>query len=73
MGSCLSAPLRRRCKMAVGETVADALAPLQARFTALMGDKAYLEQVMKQGAERASYIARKTISKVHRKIGYVTF
>lgn len=60
-------------KMAVGETVADALAPLQARFTALMGDKAYLEQVMKQGAERASYIARKTISKVHRKIGYVTF
>ncbi len=58
-------------KAAVGETVADSLAPLQARFNELMQDKAYLEQVMKNGAERASYIARKTISKVHRKIGYV--
>ncbi len=58
-------------KMAVGETVADALAPLRARFETLMQDKAYLEQVMKNGAEKASYIARKTISKVHRKIGYV--
>jgi tryptophanyl-tRNA synthetase len=57
--------------MAVGETVADALAPLQARFDALMKDKAYLETVMKDGSERANYIARKTISKVHRKIGYI--
>ena len=58
-------------KMAVGETVADCLAPLREKFDALMKDKAYLEQVMKNGAERASYIARKTISKVHKKIGYV--
>ena len=57
-------------KMAVGETVADALAPLQARFTALMGDKAYLEQCAKTGSERASYTARKTLRKVMKKVGF---
>ena len=58
-------------KLAVGETVADSLAPIRAEFDRLMQDKKYLEEVMKNGAERASYIARKTISKVHKKIGYV--
>ena len=58
-------------KLAVGETVADSLAPIRAEFDRLMQDKKYLEDVMKNGAERASYIARKTISKVHKKIGYV--
>jgi tryptophanyl-tRNA synthetase len=58
-------------KLAVGETVADSLAPLRERFDALMKDKAYLEQIMRSGAERANHIAMKTISKVHRKIGYV--
>ena len=58
-------------KLAVGETVADSLAPIRSEFDRLMQDKKYLEEVMKNGAERASYIARKTISKVHKKIGYV--
>ena len=39
--------------------------------TALMKDKGYLESVMKQGAERAGYVARHTLSKVYRKIGFV--
>ena len=58
-------------KAAVGEVTADALAPVQAEFNRLMGDKAYLEGVMKSGAEKASYYARKTLSKVRRKIGFV--
>lgn len=58
-------------KLAVGETVADALAPIHSRFDAYMQDKKYLEDVMKNGAERAQYIANRTISKVHKKIGYV--
>ena len=58
-------------KLAVGETVADSLAPIRTEFDRLMQDKKYLEEVMKSGAERANYIARKTISKVHKKIGYV--
>ena len=58
-------------KLAVGEVTADALLPVQNEFNRLMGDKAYLESVMKSGAEQASYYARKTLSKVRRKIGFV--
>ena len=58
-------------KAAVGEVTADALAPVQAEFNRLMGDKAYLEDVMKAGAEQAGRCARKTLSKVRRKIGFV--
>lgn len=58
-------------KAAVGEVTADALAPVQTEFARLMSDKAYLEGVMKSGAEQASYYARKTLSKVRRKIGFV--
>lgn len=59
-------------KLAVGETVADSLAPIRKKFDELMQDKKYLETVMKNGAESASRIAYKTIAKVHRKLGYVT-
>ena len=58
-------------KLAVGEVTADTLAPIQAEFKRLMADKAYLEGVMKSGAERAYRTARKTMSKVYRKIGFV--
>ncbi|MBQ0101320.1 MAG: tryptophan--tRNA ligase [Firmicutes bacterium] len=58
-------------KLAVGETVADALAPVHAEFDRLMADKAYLETVMKNGADYASYLANKTLSKVYRKVGFV--
>ncbi len=58
-------------KLAVGETCADALAPVQSKFNELLSDKAYLETVMKNGAEQASYFARKTLTKVKKKIGFV--
>ena len=58
-------------KLAVGETVADKLGPIRSEFDRLMGDKAYLEGVMRNGAESASRIARKTLSKVHKKLGFV--
>ena len=57
-------------KLAVGETVADALAPVHERFDKLMADKVYLESVMKEGSARAAYLARKTLSKVYRKVGF---
>ena len=59
-------------KAAVGEVCADGLAPVQARFNELMADKAYLESVMREGALKASHTARKTTSKVKRKLGFVT-
>ena len=57
-------------KLAVGETVADALAPIQKKRAELLADKAYLESVMKSGAGSAFKAARRTLSKVYRKIGF---
>ena len=57
--------------MAVGEACADGLAPVRDEFARLMADKAHLEAVMKAGADEAGFYARKTMSKVRRKIGFV--
>lgn len=57
-------------KLAVGETVADALAPIQEEQKRLLSDKAYTASVLKAGQERAFKAARKTLSKVYRKIGF---
>ncbi|MBQ7164373.1 MAG: tryptophan--tRNA ligase [Clostridia bacterium] len=56
-------------KIAVGEVVASALAPIRKRTAELLSDKAYLDEIMKKGAEQASYFANKTLSKVYRKVG----
>jgi len=57
-------------KLAVGEACADALSPLQAEFDRLTKDKAYLDSILREGTEKASYIAKKTIQKVYRKVGF---
>lgn len=57
-------------KLAVGETVADVLAPVQREQKRLLADKAYLGGILASGAERAYKIARKTLSKVYRKVGF---
>ena len=58
-------------KMAVGEACADGLAPVRDEFARLIADKAHLEAVMKAGADEAAYYARRTMSKVRRKLGFV--
>ena len=57
-------------KLAVGEAVADALAPVQAEQKRLLADKAYLNGVLASGAERAFKTARRTLGKVYRKVGF---
>ena len=58
-------------KLAVGEVCADALAPIQQKFNEYLSDKAMLENQMRKGAEEASYYARRTLSKVQKKLGFV--
>ena len=58
-------------KLAVGEVCADALAPVQEKYKCFINDKAQLEAQMKKGAEEASYVARRTLSKVQKKLGFV--
>lgn len=58
-------------KLAVGEVCADSLAPVREEFARLTADKAYLESVMKRGADEASHCAQRTLGKVKRKVGFV--
>lgn len=58
-------------KKRVGEAVIEFLKPVQAEYKKLLADKNYLQSVMKSGAERAARIARRTLSKVYRKVGFV--
>ncbi len=57
-------------KLAVGETVADVLAPVQARQRELLAEKKELAALLEAGRERAFYTSRKTLSKVYRKVGF---
>ncbi len=58
-------------KTAVGEAVAEELRPIQERLAVLIADKAQLTQLMKEGAEKAQYVAAKTLAKAQKKMGYV--
>ncbi|MBR1759377.1 MAG: tryptophan--tRNA ligase [Lachnospiraceae bacterium] len=57
-------------KTAVGESVVDLLTPLQARWKELDADKAYVDGIIKNNAERANYMAQKTLRKVQKKVGF---
>lgn len=57
-------------KMAVGEAVVAVLKPLQDRFAELSKDKAYLDSVIKNNAEKAEYYSTKTLRKVQKKVGF---
>lgn len=57
-------------KTAVGEAVVSVLNPLQTRYAEISKDKEYLDNVIKEGAEKASYYANKTLRKLQKKIGF---
>lgn len=58
-------------KMAVGEAVVEELRPIRESYEAIIKDKAALEALYREGAEKASYVARKTLSKAMKKVGFV--
>ncbi len=58
-------------KPAVGEAVVELLRPIREETERLLADKAYLEGVYRAGAEKASYVANKTLRKVYKKVGFL--
>lgn len=58
-------------KTAVGESVISELKPIQDEFNRIVADKTYIEKCYTENAPKAEYIARKTLSKVMKKVGYV--
>ena len=57
-------------KPAVGEAVVSVLKPLQDRVEELTKDKAYIDSIIKNNAEKAQYFANKTLRKVQKKVGF---
>lgn len=57
-------------KPAVGEAVVEALRPIREETERLLADKAYLETLYRQGAEKAAALANRTLRKVHKKVGF---
>ena len=58
-------------KPAVGEAVIETLRPIREEAERMIADKAYLQQVYTDGAQKAGFVARKTLRKVYKKIGLV--
>lgn len=58
-------------KPAVGDAVVETLRPIREEAERLISDKAYLQQIYTDGAQRASCVARKTLRKVYKKVGLV--
>ena len=58
-------------KAAVGEAVVETLRPIREETERILADKAYLESIYRAGAERAAYVANKTLRKVYKKVGFV--
>ncbi len=57
-------------KKTIADAVTDELRPVQERFKEISADKALLENCMREGAEKANYIASKTLRKMKKKVGY---
>ncbi len=58
-------------KLAVGESVVEMLRPVREQAEELLKNPDYLEKIYADGAMKASYLARKTLDKVYRKVGFV--
>ena len=58
-------------KTACGEAVAEMLRPFREQVEDLMKNKDYLDQVAREGAEKAARLAARTLSKVQKKVGFV--
>lgn len=56
-------------KTAVGEVVVNELAGIKAKYEELVSDKEELINTYRKSAEKAGYVARKTLRKVYKKVG----
>ena len=57
-------------KAAVAEAVAEELRPLREEYEHILSDKAYIEKCAAEGAQKAEHLARKTLRKVMKKVGF---
>lgn len=56
-------------KIKVGEAVVETIEPIRQEKNKILTDKAYIDDVLKIGAEKAERLAYRTLSKVYKKLG----
>ena len=59
-------------KESLADLIIDILLPIQSEYNNLINDKNYLENILRDNANEAYKISRKTLSKVQRKIGFIS-
>ena len=60
-------------KEAVAEAIIAEFTPIQARYNEILADKEGLNAMLRRNAERAQYLAAKTLRKVYKKVGLYQF
>ncbi len=58
-------------KADVAEAVVEHIRPIRERYDQLSGDRAYLVEICRKGAEQANQIANRTLKKVYKKVGFI--
>ena len=58
-------------KSDVADAVVECVKPIRAEYDRIIADKKYLTDICEKGAETAYKIARRTLSKVYKKVGFV--
>lgn len=59
-----------RFKQDLGELIDSKLTPIRENYFEILEDKEYLNKVLKESGEKASYFANKTLRKVYKKVGF---
>ena len=60
-------------KISVGYAVANYLKPIREEYEDIKNNRQLLQEILKNGAEKASNVAFKTLRKVYKKVGFVQF
>ncbi|GGU08455.1 tryptophan--tRNA ligase [Nocardioides albus] len=58
-------------KKDLAEVVVDYVTPFREKTHQILEDRAYLDGILQQGAEKASVVARKTLADVYERVGFV--
>ncbi|QXM07037.1 tryptophan--tRNA ligase [Crassaminicella indica] len=58
-------------KQDTAEVIVEGLRPIREKYEDLLKNKDYLENIYAEGAEKAERVARKTLRKVYKKVGFV--
>jgi len=58
-------------KLKLIDLIISSLEPIQKKYNDIISDKNYINDILEDGRQKASYKARRTLSKVYRKVGFI--